>query len=300
MEITDGGYKLHVYKWDKVQSPKGVVQIIQGINENGERYDFLAQALNIGGYIVYTHDGYGQGLSRNSENQTVVFGDNGFQDLVGGVYAVRKRIHLENKTLPIYAIGHSLGGALLRYILIEDVVEYEKAVISGSGLTNQRGIANAILLAEFLQFFGPSKPSKYFDKRFRKVQYKIVKYVDINHYIEWMNRDKIQNEIDKKDPYLFIPLSISSYLEIMKLLQFVNHEKYKKHTNPTVKILLLSGTHDPSTNFGKDTIKLKDFYYRMGIYSVLKEYPEARHDLFNETNREEVFSDVLEFLNNSH
>lgn len=298
MEITDGGYDLHVYKWDNVKTPKGVVQIIQGVNENGERYDYLAQALNKGGYIVYTHDGYGQGLSRDKRDETVVFGARGYLDLVSGVYAVRKRILVENRGLPIYAIGHSLGGALLRYLLIEDVVEFDKVVISGSGLTIPKGMSTAIFLAEFLQFFGPSKPSKYFDKKFRKVQLKLAKHTEINHFIEFLSRDKEQNEVDKKDPYLFIPMSISAYLEVLRLLQYVNIEKNKKHTNPTVKILLLSGTHDPSTNFGVDTAKLKEFFYRMGIYSVLKEYPEARHDLFNEINREEVFQDVLEFLDN--
>ena len=298
MEITDGGYKLHVYKWDKVQSPLGVVQIIQGVNENGERYDYLGQALNKAGYIAYTHDAYGQGLSRNKKDTTVVFGKNGYQDLVSGVYAIRKRILVENRGLPIYAIGHSLGGALLRYVLIEDIVEYDKVVLSGSGLTVNKALSWGILLAEFLQFLGPSKPSKYFDKQFRKRQYSLAKFVEMEHFIECLNRDEIQNEIDKTDPYLFIPMSISAYLEIMRLLQFVNHEKYKKHTNPSVRILLLSGTHDPTTDFGEDTKKLKDFFYRMGIYSVLKEYPEARHDLFNELNRKEIFQDIIDFFEN--
>lgn len=296
MEITDAGQTIHVYKWDKVKNPIGVVQIVQGVNENGERYDYLAQALNKAGYITYTHDGYGQGLSRNKDDKTIVFGKRGFLDLVSNIYATRKRILVENRDLPIYAIGHSLGASLLRYVLIEDIVEYEKVILSGTGLAKLRGMGRAILLADILSLFGSSKPSRRFNNAFRKVQLKINKKVKVDHYIEFLSRDKEQNEVDKLDPYLHIPISIGAYIEILKLIQFVNLEKYKKHTNPSVKILLLSGTHDPTTNFGEETKLLQDFLYRMGIYSVLNEYKEARHDLFNEINREEIFKDVIDFL----
>lgn len=154
------------------------------------------------------------------------------------------------------------------------------------------------MFGESKALMNPEKPSRFFTNNLRKTQLKIAKYVDIDLFIDYLTRDKEQNLIDHADPYLFIPLSVSAYVEIFKLFKFVNSEKNHKHTNPAVRVLLLSGTHDPITDFGKDTKKLKDVYYQMGIYSKLILYKEARHDLFNEINRDEIFKDILEFLNN--
>ena len=62
-------------------------------------------------------------------------------------------------------------------------------------------------------------------------------------------------------------------------------------------ILLLSGTHDPATNFGNDTKKLNDLYTNININSQLILYNEGRHDSLQEINRGEVYSDIIEFLN---
>lgn len=295
--LSDGDYNLHVYKWDQVTEIKGIIQIFQGLNETGDRYDALAKALNKAGYIVYTHDAPGQGKTKQSDVDIVDFGPRGFKHLVEACYVMRKRIAAEYKTQEIYAIGNSLGSLLLRYLLIEDTVEYHKVVISGAGLSSTKGMSFTILLASILALFKGNQPSDFFDNRVREIQLKIITKTDIDHFIEYLTRDEIQNELDKKDPYLFNRLSKISYVELLKLIKFVNTEKYMKHTHPAINSLILSGSHDPMTNFGKDSKELSDFFYRMGIHSKVKIYNEARHNLFDEINKEEIFEDVIKFLN---
>ena len=226
----------------------------------------------------------------------MVFGHNGYQDLINAIYTIRKRISVEQKGLPVYAIGHSLGALLLRYVLIEDLVEYHKVIFSATGLSSLKGIKLSLLITDFLMLFGSKKPSNFLDKEMHKRQLRLANYVELNHFIEYLTRDEIQNELDKKDPFLFQRLSVVGYHELFKLIQFVNTEKNIKETHPAVKVLMLSGTHDPLTNFSLETKDLSELFYRIGIYSKVITYEKARHNLFDEINKEQVFQDVIDFL----
>lgn len=296
-KITEKDQTLHVYKWDKVDEVKGIIQIFQGLNEHGERYDALGKALNKNGYIVYTHDAPGQGKTRPEDQDIVTFGHFGYKELVDACYIMRKRIASEHKTQEIYAVAHSMGAMLLRYLLIEDKVEYHKVIISGNGLISTKGLKLSLKIAQIMSIFGSNHPSDFFDNRIREEQLKIITKVDIDHFLEYLTRDEVQNELDKEDPYLQNRLSKRSFVELLKLLLYVNSEKYIKHTHPAINVLIITGEYDPVTNFGMDSKNLNDQFYRMGIHSKLKVYEEARHNLFDEINKEEIFKDVIDFLN---
>jgi alpha-beta hydrolase superfamily lysophospholipase len=299
LKIKDSFYnELHCYVWEKVENVKGVVQILHGVNEHGLRYIEFAEYLNRNGYVVYLTEHLSQGLSRTSKDGEVVdFGKSGQLKLIDGMNKTRALIKEEYKNQKIYAVGHSLGALIIRNYLLYNKNEYEKIILTGSGLSSVKGLGGFMFFGGIISMFKGNKPSKLFDGLFRKTQLRLNEKVEINHFIEWLTRDEELTEINKKDQYLFIRLSVNSFMSLLKLVKNANNmnnirDKYSDNIN----MLVLSGTHDPSTEFGEGTRLLYEYLREIGLKGSMRLYPEARHDLLQETNRKEVFKDILEFM----
>lgn len=289
--------QLHTYIFDDIEVPKGVVQISHGINEHGLRYKEFAEFLNTHGYIVYLEDHVSQGNSRTKEDGDVVyFGKHGEKVLVDGLKTVRDKIQLDYPDLPVYIVGHSLGTSIIRRYIQVYGCNFEKVILNGGGYQNPRGLGMAIFLGTFLSLFGDRKPSKLFDSTFRRLQLSLQEKVEIDHFIEWLTRDKEKNERDKTDAFLYIRLSVSAYTSMFKLFKQVNQMKHIKKAVHDKRIYLLSGTHDAATSFGEQTIELHNIYTNLGYNSRYNLYIEGRHDSFQEINRLEVYQDILTFI----
>ena len=81
---------------------------------------------------------------------------------------------------------------------------------------------------------------------------------------------------------------------------FTNFVKLNKEIDnipKETKIFLIAGDKDPVGDSGKDVTNLYRLYVKHGKNARIKLYPDARHELVNETNRKEVYEDVLNFFN---
>ena len=80
---------------------------------------------------------------------------------------------------------------------------------------------------------------------------------------------------------------------MLQLTKKQNVEKIPKK----LPILFVAGADDPVGNFGKGVRKVYEIYQAAGIQDVsLRLYAGDRHELLNETDREQVFSDLLEWM----
>ncbi len=290
---------LHTYMFDDVTYIKGIVQILHGINEHGLRYKDFAQYLNKQGYVVYVHDHVSQGLSRTKEDNirnTVYFGKKGHLVLVDGINTIKERIKTDFPNTDIFLIGHSLGSILGRLYLINHQNEYKKIILNGASYDNQKGIQFAILLGSFMKLYKKKKPSNMFDNLFRQTQLRMNEVTEINHFIEWLTRDKEYTKQNRKDKYLYIRLSVSVFVDLFQSYKIINNLNNILNMNLNVPILLLSGTHDPSTNFSEGTENLHNLFIQAGFDSTIITYNEGRHDTLQEINRETVYRDIVSFM----
>ena len=286
---------LHVYIFD-CENPTGVVQIVHGVNEHGLRYVEFAHYLNKHGYTVVVHDHISQGKSRRDTEETVYFGKDGVSNLVEGVILVNQMIRTDYDNLPIIAFGHSLGAGILRKMLIDKEIPFDKVILNGTGLSYAKGMRLIIGIGKIIKLFKPRKPSKFFDNIFRQTQYRLREKVEMDHFIEWLTRDKSYTEINKKDAFLYIRLSVAAFVDMLTMFEYNNRLNKIENMEKNLPILLLSGTHDPATNFGEDVTNLFDVLQHIGVDVDYRLYPEGRHDTIQEINREQVFEDILEFI----
>ena len=100
-----------------------------------------------------------------------------------------------------------------------------------------------------------------------------------------------------QNPYCGTIFPTSFYVEFLDTLEYIEDEENFHKIPKDLPIFILSGEQDPVGDFGKGLVKLKARYEDLGVEDVeLKLYKDARHELLNELNRDEVTYDIIEWL----
>jgi alpha-beta hydrolase superfamily lysophospholipase len=292
---TDGT-ALHTHRWLPERTPKGVVQIAHGVSEHSGRYSRLAEALTVAGYAVYAADHRGHG-STGVEADRGYFADrDGWSTIVGDLRAVSRLGHEEHPGLPVFLLGHSMGSFLARSYAIEDSRDLAGLVLSGTagdpGLLGRGGLAIAKALAVVR---GPRHVSQTLDKmsfsRFNSA------FEPIRTKNDWLSRDDAEVDSYLEDPRCGDIPTVGLYMDMVRGLIAVNDNRKVVAVRRDLPVLLLSGDRCQVGENGKGPRAVRDQLVQAGVIDVtLTLYPEARHEIFNETNRDEVIGDLVAWL----
>jgi len=264
---------IFVYKWVPEGSPKAAVQIAHGLAEHAERYTHVAEALLKAGYAIYADDHRGHGKTGEKFGKMGELGPRGWDGTVEALATLTDIIKKQQPNVPVFLLGHSWGS-----FLSQDYIQQWGNKLQGVLLTGTTGSPNpkTDLGAEGLGLnYTVQNPKTPFD---------------------WLTRD--ENEVQKyiDDPRCGFSLP-SSILKILgesneKLLDTENDEKIPKE----LKVYIFVGSND-SVGGKEGAAALVERYKNAGIKEVaFKAYPECRHELFNELNKEEVIRDVISWL----
>jgi alpha-beta hydrolase superfamily lysophospholipase len=298
--------EIFVYKWEPENPPKAAVQIVHGLAEHAKRYIPVAEALCGDGYICYASDARGHGMTagdlteKTLKGNAGVLGPNGWRSVVNDLHELTDIIRKENPNLPIFLIGHSWGAMLTEDYIQEWGNELKGAVLSGiNGKVRAITIkAGKILLKSEIKKLEPTEPSqKMFDMNFKSNNHDWDPEEGSTGY-EWLSRDKaeVQKYID--DPWCgFVPPA-SLWLEFLLGFEKIFDSKQEQKIPKDLPIFVISGSLCVIGNKTKWVMDMINRFKKYGIKDVThKFYPDARHEIFNETNRDEVFADVINWLN---
>lgn len=292
-------YPLNLYTWDKVKSPKAVVQLSHGMVEHLGRYDEFAKFLNTNNYIVVGEDHRGHGKSAESVLGVTSDGDcfnNTVRDIIKiGEYAKEKY------KLPVLLFSHSYGSFLTQRVIQLASQNYDGVVLCGSAKQYGADIKCARILSKIqAAFIGEDKPAKLINKlSFGAYNNKFRKKTppqDRSPFM-WGSRDMNSNNAYIKDKYCAFVMSIGFYKSFFNGLKSLYKKSSMYGIRKELPIYIISGDCDPVGKDGKLVVKLFNAYKKKGLENVkIKLYPEARHELLNELNKQEVYSDVLGFF----
>lgn len=274
------------YAWGEVPGAvRGIVQIVHGAAEHSARYGRLAASLNAGGYLVYAHDHRGHGLSISAGVPQGEFGAPGWDGLVGDAVAFSRDIALRHPGVPLFLLGHSMGSMAAQELVLENSELYAGLLLSGS--TAMDLLAGAILAATPPGAGGGGTDLSAFNAGFEQ-----------RTGFEWLSRDAA--EVDKyvADPLCGFDLK-TDLVGVMAGNVRTADPLVLSGIRSGLPILVVSGMADPLAGGGELVTALADRYGAAGIRDVtLQIYPDARHEIFNETNREEISAFVLSWLEN--
>lgn len=277
---------LYTTIFDKVQNPKAVVLIIHGMQEHSERYHDFAKFLNSHGFVVVANDLRGHGHTmQNPDDYGCAEKDffaEALQDQICVLNYIREKWHL-----PVYIFSHSYG-SFLTQVLVQTSPFVEKAVLCGTTNGSCSLFKMGSLLLSIMRPFNKN------DKRGGLAEKLCIK--SFGKKFEngnWLTRDESVYEKYQKDKFCGGSFPFSFYFSMIK-----NMTKINKGVNKIgdKKLFLIAGTADPVGQNGKQVKKLFKIYLKSNIDAKIKLYKDARHELINETNKSEVYKDILEFF----
>lgn len=293
---SKGKGNLHCCKWDDVAQPRGVVQIVHGIAEHILRYAPLAEYLNRCGFIVVAEDHMGHGGSI-AEGSTQGYFDGGWLTAAADTYALCEKTKAEYPGLPYFIYGHSMGSFLTRTILWSyPDAGFAGAILSGTGWqpvpvlkvgrgvckmqakkvgqTGTSAMVNKLMFGNYNKSYG--KPRTNFD---------------------WLSRDESVVDEYIADPLSGFDASVGLSCDMLGGMELNQKKENLAKMPKQLPVFFLSGDCDPVGSMGKGVKQTAEAFRKAGMEHVtLKLYPQGRHEMHNEINKDEVWADVKTFL----
>ncbi len=285
------GKELSVAYWDKVPAPIATVLILHGMSEHIERYDDFAKALNKAGYIVVGADHRAHGYT-DKDRLGLVDDTNIFEDSVSDAIELTAYVKVKYH-LPVIIFGHSYGSFLLQRYL-----SYTSSQISGAILCGSACMEGSIVNLSCFLTRGKNKPKKRdrLGKFFAKITFgkydKAYKKESVN---AWLSRDAEQVKKYNEDPMCGFTCSQGFYHYFFRGFKSISQSAHTK-LRKDLPLFIISGSDDKVGGNGKLVIKLEQKYRKLGLNPTLKLYKDARHELLNEINKNEVYEDVINFV----
>ena len=295
---TDQIHQIHAVRWlpDEPVKPRAVLQISHGILEHVGRYETFAAWLADKGFVVFAADHLGHGGSFQAEEDYGFFAETGGWDLaVQDMHRLYEMAHMAYPHLPYFLLGHSMGSFLSRSYLIRYPGELTGCILSGTGEQPDLVCAIGLLIArlERRRLGAHGRSNLCNNLCFGSYN----KHTARRTECDWLSRDDT-----RVDDYVADPLcgGIPTTALIMDMLGGIrfNHKKENlAKMDKSTPVFFIAGEDDPVGNYGKGVHKVVDAFRKLGCEDVaLRLYPGGRHEMLNETNRLEVYGDLLRWL----
>jgi alpha-beta hydrolase superfamily lysophospholipase len=292
LDIARPGHTIFVRVWRPQTPPKAVVQIVHGLAEHSARYARFAEALAAAGYAVYAHDHRGHGERCPPADLGFFAEADGWRHLLDDLDAVAQRAAADWPGTPRVFFGHSMGSFLGQTYMADHGSELGAAILSGTS-----GPPPAILplgrrIVAFERWrLGPRGKSGWLQKLLFGEQNKPFK--PTRTPFDWLSRDSA--EVDKyvADPLCGFPLTNQLAADLTAALGDLASPAIASRIPKSLPIYVLTGDADP---VGGTVQGLLDVYSAAGLDVTPKIYAGGRHEMLNETNRDEVTRDLIEWL----
>lgn len=294
----DGNTEIHTIEWKPEGEVKAVLQLCHGMVEYIRRYDEFAEFMCSRGYYVVGNDHLGHGKSVQSKSEYGFFNEKyGNACVIGDMHTLRQRTMKKYPDVPYFILGHSMGSLLVRQyiqlygnglsgaVLLGVVSDQKKAVL----LCGKR------LCRLMAAFRGWHFRSRFIDGMVLGSYNK--KFKPARTRVDWMTSDREHLDAYVADPLCSFVFTVNAYYSMFTGMLNMEKKESIYMIPKTLPILFASGTDDPVGNFGKGVRKIYEQCKAAGLQDVtLRLYAGDRHELLNETDRQQVYQDLFDWL----
>ncbi|MEM9688569.1 MAG: lysophospholipase [Pseudomonadota bacterium] len=290
--VADDKTTIHARRWD-VEQPSLIVQIIHGLGEHTGRYARLAAALNEAGFGVYAHDHRGHG--EQAELRGYFSDNNGWQWLIDDSSTVFDAIRSAHDGVPIVVLGHSMGSFVAQSLAIKRSFDLAALVLSGSTWPSSVKLLPGSLTANLVGLLrGRTTHSPLLDGLGFTALNKA--FAPTRTESDWLSRDEAEVDKYTNDPLCGGPFTIGLWQDFLSGMRSVGNDGALNRVRSDLPILIMGGEKDP-VGGDKGMGDLMTHYAQTGHSRLsIRIYDDARHEMFNETNRDEVTADVINWL----
>ncbi|MCL2800988.1 MAG: lysophospholipase [Treponema sp.] len=300
------GTKLYLYCFSPEKEPRAVLHIVHGMAEHALRYRRLAEKLTEAGIEVWAADQRGHGRTANLEVNGADKGGllghcadwNGFTRVTADLHSLNVEIHKNRKTVPLFLLGHSWGSFIVQnYMVYSDDIKINGCILSGTKGPGDFIVKAGVPLMTLLSAVKGQRNGSRLAKSMADGPYN-KPFKPNRTAFDWLCRD--EEEVDKymSDPLCGFLCSSGFYRDLAKLLYNIHRAEAMARINRSLPVYVFSGSADPVGDMGKSPTALVNMYRNLGIEDLeFVLYPGARHEILNETNREEVMDNLLSWIN---
>lgn len=290
--------EIHYHAWLPEGTPRAVLVLFHGMLEHSARYADFAAALNAQGIAVYAQDHLGHGESVHPENPRGHFADCG-----GNGFVIRDCLHMlelahaAHPKAPLFLMGHSMGSFLTRQLLHQFTLPALSGVIlMGSGHQARAAVrlAHAVTGA-VARHKGTRHKSD--------ILYKLIlgsnnrRCHPHRSNFDWLSRLPENADAFAADPLIADNFTAQAYHDMLGGMLTNYDPRRLAALDTSIPILILSGDADPIGEYGKGVRRLLSDYQALGYNdATMILYEGARHELLNETNRDQVTTDILNWM----
>jgi alpha-beta hydrolase superfamily lysophospholipase len=275
---AEDGVEIVSYRWDPAGQPRGAVQLTHGMGEHMQRYSALARGLTDRGLVVYGQDHRGHGATARSADELGQLGPDGWTQLVHDIDLLASRIHDEQPGLPLVLIGHSMGSFAVQQYLLDHSDRVDAVVLTGTTaldlLEPALDLEKPIDLAAFNAAFAPARTE-----------------------FDWLSRDEAIVDAYIADPRCGFGIDTDGAKGMFAGARRMADPGQVAAIRSGLPVYIAAGELDPVNADLALLNVLVDRYRAAGLADVtVRTYPGARHEILNETNRDEVVASILGWL----
>ncbi|MBI2383731.1 MAG: lysophospholipase [Gammaproteobacteria bacterium] len=266
--------------------------------EHGARYARFAKALTGAGFAVYAQDLPGHGRTAAQEELGHFADRDGWAFALAAIDGVRRHVEAQHPDRPLFLFGHSMGSFLLQHHLLERGDGVAGAILSGThgdlGPARAAGLALMRLEAMLLGARHPSALAealtfRSYARRFRPRRTEF----------DWLSRDP--QEVDKyvHDPLCGFRCTAGLWADLLSATAHLTDPMRLQRLPRQLPVLMIAGSRDPVSEGERGPRVLEQAYLAAGLADVeVRIYREGRHELLNDTCREQVTAYALVWLRN--
>lgn len=291
----DSVHQLNCKLYVPTGTPKGIFQLVHGMTEHIERYDAFLSQICEAGYICVAHDHLGHGKTVNDDTELgFIAKENGWLYLVEDTHRVSEHIKNLNPELPLYLLGHSMGSFVVRLYAQRFKNELSGLIIMGTGGKNPAGKVGLLLT----KIIAKLKGKRHISNLIYSVAFGgYTKRFDEPTPHSWLSSDITVAEKYARDKYCTFRFCVQAMNDLITLNVKSNEKKHFDVFDKNVPVLLVSGAMDPVGDYSKGVLYVEDMLKKREVSSVsCKIYENARHEILNDFCKQEVISDIIDFI----
>lgn len=288
--VNKTGDEIYYLEWD-AENPKCALVISHGMAEHPERYDDFAKFMAANGVTVYAINQMGHGHHAKLPGHM----EKGDFDKCVSNLAELVQIAKNDTWKDAFLLGHSMG-SFIAQLFIERFHNIKGLILSGSSAaTSVMKMAKPIASLVCALSKDTSKPSNFMNNMSFGSYNKAIP--NNKTPFDWLSRDEEQVQKYIDDPLCGYVCSQSFFREMAGGFAVMAKPSELAKIDKDLPIFIHGGSMDPVSDLGKGLYALEAQYKNLGVKDVtLTVYPEARHEIYNELNKQEVYENTLKFI----
>ena len=294
---------LHYCQWIP-EHPVAWLHIMHGMSEHAVRYAGFAEFLNQQGIMVTADDHRGHGETGKAMGNSYHIADSdGWNQMLDDQWQFINHIR-EDHSLPLILMGHSMGSFMATHLCqrygqqLKDITDHKLCglILSGSNYEPPSTWKIASCAARLERWrVGRDKPSSILEK---------MSFGAFNNAFkpartasDWLSKDDSMVDLYIDDPLCGGPLTTQSWCDFLQGMGELSKPESMAKLDSELPVYLFSGALDPVGKACVGVTALQTKLLESGVLKVdIQLYPGGRHETLNETNRRDVYQDVLTWL----